>query len=111
MSEKTPDTPQGEGKFVKIEWPEADVASYANNLIATSDANATYLTFFQVPPPIIWGVTEEEKQEQLKRLSSVKARPVARVVVPIETLPGMIEVLQKQLTLIENFKRHGLTAT
>jgi 2-methylisocitrate lyase-like PEP mutase family enzyme len=111
MSEKTPDLRQGDLKFIPIEWPDADVAYYANNLVASCDGNATYLTFCQIPPPLVMAPSEEERRNQLSKITTLKAQPVARVVVPIDALRGMIQVLQQQLSASESIKRlHDTTS-
>jgi hypothetical protein len=98
-------------KFVLIEWPEPDIAIYANNLLATNDGSALYMTFCQIQPPILIG-SEEEQKKRLAEITNVKARPVARIVAPVHLIPEIIKVLQGQLSAIEGLKQaHDSTTT
>jgi len=87
-------------KLVPIEWPDEDVAVYANNMIAFTDGVGVYLTFCQTQPPAIVG-TDEEKKGQLDALKSVKARSVARLVVPVGVARQIIEALQTQVAAVD----------
>lgn len=83
-------------KVVRVEWPEFGTPECANQLAAAFDGNSVYLMFCQVSPPIILG-TQEEQQEQLERIESVKALPVARLVVSLDAFRTMLKVLQEHM--------------
>ena len=87
-------------KVVPIEWPEGGIASYANQLVAVFDGNTVYLTFCQLPPPMVIG-SEAERQEQLKAIASVKALPVCRLAVSLDSLRAMVAILEEQLEKID----------
>lgn len=93
--------PKVTGKILAIDWPNDDApASYANNMVAVYDGASFCMTFCQVRSPAFVG-TEEQKQKHFDAVSSVKAIPVARIVVPEETLRKIVVVLQDQLHSIE----------
>lgn len=83
-------------KLLKIDWPEGEVAVFANNLLSVSDKDLVYLTFCQIHPPTLIG-TEAEKKQQLDQLGALKALPVAKVVVTKEALRNMLNILQEQI--------------
>jgi hypothetical protein len=84
-----------------IEWPEDEIAAYANHLLAVTDGKSVYLTFCQIRPPAITG-TEEEKRKYLDQIKTVKARSVARIVVSLDSLREMVGILQDQMNRIDN---------
>ena len=94
-------------KMVKVNWAEIEpgLVAYANNLTAQFDGKSVHLTFVQVNPPLIFGANEAEKQEQLSKISSIPALPVARLVVPLEDFRTMVRALQEQLDKIDNLPR------
>jgi hypothetical protein len=100
MTEKTPEEKEPVARVLAIEWPEAGVAAFANHLLAVTDSKLSYLTFCQISPPAVVG-TQEEQRRQLELMKSIKAQPVARVIVSIDTLRDMTKVLQMHLDQIE----------
>jgi hypothetical protein len=88
-------------KLVPIEWPEVGVAMYANQLIAQNDGVLVYLTFCQTTPPRIIG-SPEEQQAQLEQIKSMKALPVAQLVIPLGAFRQMLQVLQENLTRLDS---------
>lgn len=88
-------------RMLPIEWPEGGIVLFANNLVATSDGASSYLTFCQVSPPTIMG-DNEDRQHQLEHLKAIKAQPVARLVVPMQSLREMVRLLQQQIKTIDS---------
>jgi hypothetical protein len=90
-------------KMVAVNWAamEPGLVAYANNLTAQFDGKSVHLAFVQVNPPLIFGANDAEKQEQLNKISSVPALPVARLVVPLEDFRTMVRALQEQLSKID----------
>jgi 2-methylisocitrate lyase-like PEP mutase family enzyme len=86
-------------KVIRVEWPEFGMPACANQLVASSDGSSMYLMFCQVSPPVIVG-TQEEQQKQLDQIESLKALPVARVVVSLDAFRAMLQVLQDQMARI-----------
>jgi hypothetical protein len=86
-------------KVIPVEWPEFGMPECANQLVAAFDGSSVYLMFCQVCPPVIFG-TQEEQQKQLDRIESVKALPVARLVVSLDAFRAMLKVLQEHMDRI-----------
>jgi len=86
-------------KIVRVEWPEFGVPQCANQLVASFDGGSMYLMFCQTSPPVILG-TQEEQQKQLDQIESVKALPVARLVVSLDAFRAMLQLLQEQMARI-----------
>lgn len=84
-------------KLLSIVWPTDLAASYANNLVAQRDAGVLVLSFFQLNPPYVVGDSREEREEQLEKIASINAIPVAKVAVPLSHIAGMMEAIQLQL--------------
>jgi 2-methylisocitrate lyase-like PEP mutase family enzyme len=100
MADQTSDKLHGQ-KLVPIEWPDSSgAAQYANHLLAQRDGNSMYLSFCQVNPPHLIGAAEEI-EEQLERIKSLQAVLVARLVIPLDSFRAMFEVLQRQMTIME----------
>lgn len=101
--EKAPEGKTPAGKLLSIQWPETALGIYANHLVAVSDGTSSYLTFCQVSPPLIVG-EEKDKQRQLDQLKTVKAEPVARLIVPLPALREMVRLLQQQINTLDNIQ-------
>jgi 2-methylisocitrate lyase-like PEP mutase family enzyme len=86
-------------KVVRIEWPEFGMPECANHLVASCDGISMYLMFCQISPPVIVG-TQEEKQKQLDPIESIKALPVARLVIPLDAFRAMVQMLQEHMDRI-----------
>lgn len=84
------ETPKPEG--IPIDWrtPESTVSRYATNLVIQRTENEYVLSFFEVLPPIILGETQ-------KKLDSVTAECVARIIVAAGKMPDFVNVLQEHL--------------
>jgi hypothetical protein len=82
-----------------LEWhfPDDLVGRYANQLIVQMGPMECNLSFFEVRPPVIVG-TPEQMQEQAKKLTSIRAECVARIVAAPESIPMFISLLQEVWT-------------
>jgi hypothetical protein len=78
-----------------LDWvvPEDLLTQYANNMVIQHTETEFILSFFEYYPPILLGEAEDivSKIEDMK---SVKAKCVARIVVPLEKMPSIIDALQ-----------------
>ena len=85
----------GQGKHVDIDWfiPDGTQAVYANQLVAQHTQSEFTLSFFSVEQPILLG-TDEERQQKLDSLSSVRARCVSQIVVSPVRIKAFIDMLQ-----------------
>lgn len=85
-----------------VEWhyPEDLATGYSTNFIVQHREHEFYLSFFDVPPPLLLG-TDEERKEQAQRLGSVRATAVARVIVAAERIPEFIRVLQENYDMYQ----------
>lgn len=79
---------------------------FANHVLIQHNAcGEFFLSFFEMPPPIVIG-TEEEKKKQLAEISQQDAHCVARVVIAKERMSGLIGAMA------ENYSKFlSLTAT
>ena len=94
---KRPASKSSSGKVLTIEWPvELGVSQFANNVVIQSDENTSYLSFYQINPPLIFG-TSQQKKKQLDSLKSIQPKLVASIAVPREKIQVIIEALQTQL--------------
>jgi hypothetical protein len=83
---------------VPIEWhfPEGIVTRYANNMVVQFGDHDCYLSFFEIPVPVLLG-TPGEQLEQAKKLKHVRAECIARIVLPISKMPEIVEALRSTL--------------
>lgn len=82
-------------KSLKIEYVIPDnppPALYANQMLVQADGNATYLSFYQAQPPVIFG-PEEDVQKKLNELQSLKAHIVAQIVIPQSRMADFVRVI------------------
>jgi hypothetical protein len=88
---------QQPAKQVPIEYvfPEG-ISKFANSATVQNDGHDMYLSFFEMPPPHLIG-TEEQRQDQIKRITKVEALCVARIAMSTDRIPGLILALQEQL--------------
>lgn len=87
---------QTESLKLPLEWyfPEDIKTGYASNFIVQHTDKEFYLSFFDTPPPIILG-SPKQRQEQVKKIESVRAQAVARIVIAAERMPQLMEILQE----------------
>lgn len=83
---------------LKFSIPEDVEGKYATHLQVQHSKDEFIINFFEARPPIITG-TEEEKEEQLEKMSAVEANCVARIIVSPRRMQGFID------TLHENFEK------
>jgi hypothetical protein len=81
-----------------IEWIGHDEipAQWVNHLAMQRDRETVQLTFFQLTPPFTVGTPEEQRQ-QLEAMGTVKAKAMARLLVPADRLQAFWELIGKQL--------------
>jgi hypothetical protein len=86
------------GVQLPIEWycPEGLVTRYANNVVVQPSENGFYISFFEIPPPLIVGPPEQQKA-RLEQMVAVRAECVARIVVPAQVMPAFVQALQASL--------------
>jgi hypothetical protein len=90
--------PRGLGltkKSVKVEFvlPERPPSAvYANQMMVQSDGRATYMSFFLMQPPVLFG-EKEDVQRKLDELESLKAHMVAQVIVPQDRMSDFLRIL------------------
>ena len=100
MTEKNNTAPtseksEGDVHYVRIQYTGVDDlrTTYANNvLIQHNPAGEFFLSFFDMPPPIVMG-TEEEKAAQIKEISTMDARCVARIGLSKERMAAVIAAM------------------
>ena len=94
------------GKMVDVQWvvPHGP-AIYVNQLLAQYDGDVVHLMFAQVGPPQVAGKNEEERQQNLEKVSTVPAIPIGRFAVPVNSLRRMVEVLQQHLQQIDKLPK------
>jgi hypothetical protein len=80
---------------IPIAWvfPDDLRTTFANNLLVSFDGEEFHLSFFEVPPPIILG-TPEQQQQQIKALSHIRGKCVAKIVVSKGRMVRMADVLK-----------------
>jgi hypothetical protein len=81
-----------------IEWhiPDDVVTQFSNHMMVQRGLTESYILFFEVQPPIVFG-TPEQVAEQKKALKSVRAKCIARIVVPNEVVPTFVRTIQETL--------------
>jgi hypothetical protein len=83
---------------IPLSWhvPEGLRAEYATNVVVQKGEREMFLLFFQAEPPVIAGETED-REEQLKKVESIRARCVSKVILAPERLPEVIRLLQSMV--------------
>ena len=86
------------GKSLPIEWhcPEGLVSRYANHIVVQHTEHEFYLSFFEIPPPLVVGAPEEQ-MARLAQMGAVRAECVARIVVSAQAFQAFVRVLQSSL--------------
>jgi hypothetical protein len=81
-----------------LEWyyPKDLRSRYATHMVVQRSEQEFYISFFEIPPPLIIG-TPEEQQQQLNEMGAVKAECVARIIVAAGRMPEFVTVLQRNL--------------
>jgi len=100
MTEKQPDKVEMEEFSVEHQMPP--VSQYCNHMIVQGDTECLYLTFFQLRPPVMLDTDLEVTKtpmEPSKERKTVKAMPVASVVIDRAKMQRFIDVLQQQVNV------------
>lgn len=86
---------------IPIDWyvPEGLISRYATNIIVQVTENEFVISFYELPPPIIF-----DPAKDLKHLDSVTAECVARIIVAGNKMPEFLEVLSRQVALYQDKK-------
>ena len=94
-----------DGISLPIEWhtPEHIISRYATNMMVQYVEHEFVLSFYEVQPPLTSDLFREEKGE-LKKLMSVQANCVSRVIVAKDKMPQFIAALQKSLEKMSDNK-------
>jgi hypothetical protein len=85
-----------EGIGVPVEWhyPEGLIGRYSNNIVVQFGENECHISFFEIRPPLIFGSPEEMK-EQAKKLKSVRAECVSRIIIAKAFVPQILKAIQE----------------
>ena len=86
------------GVRLPIEWhcPDGISSHWTNHLIVQNAEEEFILSFFEMRPPMLLG-SPDEQTEQLKKMDSVRAECVARLIVNPAKLESFIAVMQRVL--------------
>jgi len=99
---------QDHGQVVAVPIVHAfrrDLATvFANHFVVQHDNSVFRLMFFEVHPPLILG-DEEDKKKAIEQLKSIEARCVARIIIPAEQMPKVVEAL------VSNIQKQSERAT
>lgn len=81
-----------------IDWhiPENLQSQYASNVFVQPGEYEIVLSFFETRAPVLTG-SPEENLTKLKKLESVQAKCVARIIVAPDLVPKLIQALQNGL--------------
>ena len=82
---------------IVYEVPDDLGAQYATNLVIQHSNHEFVLSFFEIIPPVILG-SPEERVAQLKDVTAVRARCLARIVVAAGRMQGFVEAMQENLS-------------
>lgn len=93
---KKPARKKVEVKKLRIErkFPEGQRAIFSNNFVVQHDEATFNLLFFHLNQPLVLAEDQESLRKELDKLESVDAECVARIVVPANLMPGIINALQ-----------------
>ena len=78
--------------------PEDLASGYATNIVVQTGENEIWVSFFEVPPPILLA------PEDAEHLENVTAECIARIVITPDRMSKFIEVLQQQLAVFNSKK-------
>ena len=95
-----------QGKAIRIDFtiPPDFPTKYASNLVVQHTEHDFTITFFDIRPPLLLG-SADEKIRQLEEIETVKAAPIARIVVAASRMGEFVQVLQ------DNLKTYNATAS
>lgn len=92
---------------VPLLWVGVDDADihYANQIIVQpGEGTEFFVTFGQVAPPLLLGLTPEENLERAKNIPYVPVRTVTRLGLTLERMEQFTEVMQRVLTQYKELK-------
>ena len=96
------------GQFaLPLLWVGVDDADihYANQIIVQpGEGTEFFVTFGQVAPPLLLGLTPEENLERAKQIAYVPVRTVARLGLTLERMEQFTEVMQRVLSQHKELK-------
>ena len=81
-----------------IEWiiPDELENKYATNLVIQNTNNEYILSFFEIYPPMVLG-TPEYQLEQYKKMKTVPAKCVARIIVSPSNMNDFSKIIQEHI--------------
>jgi hypothetical protein len=85
-------------KAIRIDFdtPADFPTKYASNLVVQHTEHDFTITFFDIRPPLLVG-SPDDKASQLDAVQTVKAVPLARIVVAASRMHEFVQVLQDNL--------------
>ena len=99
---------EGEGVYLPVEFvfPEPPITRFADHMLIQHTEHEFIVSFFESASPVLLG-KPEDNLEALKRLGSVKAYCVARIVISAGRMPSMVKALQENLATYQAKKCGG----
>ncbi len=91
------DLSEGRAFRVDFEIPPNLNSVYATNLLVQHTEHEFIISFFEVQPPPLLG-SPEQKDQQLKAISSLKGKCLARVVVSPARMREFVQVMSDNLS-------------
>ena len=98
---------------VPLLWVGVDDADihYANQIIVQpGEGTEFFVTFGQVAPPLLFGLTPEENLDRAKQIAFVPVRTVARLGLTLERMEQFTEVMQRVLTQYRELNKQEVRA-
>lgn len=91
-------------KTIKLnyKYPDDLHSNFISNLVIQHTSENFILSFFEVWPPPIIGISEEEKQLKLDSLDEVEAKCVSRIVITPGKMRDFIEAMKINLARFES---------
>jgi len=85
-------------KKLTVEYPTYDATKpvYANQMVVQYMGSEFAIAFYAAFPPVLTG-TDEERLAQASQIEKIPAICVARVVIPRERMPEIVEALAQNL--------------
>ena len=93
---------------IPLNWevPDELMTKFTNNVVVQNSGEVFILSFFETLPPVILG-TEVEVANQLKNISSIKAKCVGRFIIPASIFPAMAQVMMENYNKYEKSREEG----
>ena len=84
--------PTSKGYQIRVSWdiPQDMLLPSATHIIVQRDGPDFIINFFELRPPLLLG-TEEQKLQQLKKIDSVHAKCVARLLISADRMPQFLK--------------------